>query len=187
MISKRRIDRDDEVRREMWERATNWMEGNWENNEWGIAIPELADLERYHLFLVQFDPSEPRLPPPSTGEFFESLRSGTKLCLIHNTLTHFSLRPFGLITRFHTDTSVRYRVTDNLRYFAKAAQIRWDIQIEWDVEEIWRASPNGDEMLKRELRKWCNAVINEMHKIYQEEISEGEDVLDELIDELGGS
>ena len=180
------IDRDDEIRREMWERAAAWMEGNWENNEWGIAIPGLANLERYHLFLVQFDPSEPRLPPPSTGEFFESLRSGTKLCLIHNTLTHFSLRPFGLITRFHTDTSVRYRVTDNLRYFAKAAQIRWEIQIEWDVEEIWRASPNGNEMLKRELGKWCTAVIDEMHKIYQEEISEGENVLDELIDELGG-
>lgn len=184
---KTRIDRDDEVRREMWERATAWMEGNWENNEWGIAIPDLTNLERYHLFLVQFDPSEPRLPPHSTEEFLESLRSGTKLCLIHNTLTQFSLRPFGLITRFHTDTSVRYRVTDNLRYFAKAAQIRWEIQIEWDVEEIWRASPNGDEMLKRELAKWCNAVINEMNKIYQEEVSEGEDVLDQLIGELEGS
>lgn len=32
---KMRIDRDDEVRREMWERATSWMEGNWEGNEWG--------------------------------------------------------------------------------------------------------------------------------------------------------
>jgi hypothetical protein len=147
---------------------------------------DIANAERYHLFLTQFDPSEPMLPSPSATEFLDALRTGTKLCFIHNALTHFSRRPFGLITRFHTDTSVRYRVTDNLRYFAKAAQIRWEIQIEWDVEEIWRASPNGDEMLKRELGKWCKAVIDEMHKIYQEEISEGENVLDELIGELGG-
>lgn len=147
----------------------------------------IANLERYHLFLVQFDPSEPILPPPSTNEFLETIRAGTKLCLIHNTLTHFSLRPFGLITRFHTDTSVRYRVTDNLRYFAKAAQIRWEIQLEWDVEEIWRATPKGNEMLKEQLGKWCNALINEMIKIYQEEITEGEDVLDALIGELGSS
>jgi hypothetical protein len=32
---KSRVDRDDEARREMWERAAVWMEGKWENNEWG--------------------------------------------------------------------------------------------------------------------------------------------------------
>ena len=150
------------------------------------SMPILLIEERFHLFLVQFDPSESVLPSPSTREFLETLRTGTRLCLIHNTLTHFSLRPFGLITRFHTDTSVQYRVTDNLRYFAKAAQIRWEIQIEWDVEEIWRATSEGDEMLKRELAKWCRTVINEINKIYQEEITEGGNVLDALIGELGG-
>lgn len=33
-----RIERDDEVRREMWERATSWMEGKWEGNEWGMPL-----------------------------------------------------------------------------------------------------------------------------------------------------
>lgn len=145
----------------------------------------LLNPERYHLFLVQFDPSEPILPPPSTKEFLEAIRTGTKLCLIHNTLTHFSLRPFGLITRFHTNTSVRYRVTDNLRYFAKAAQIRWEIQLDWDVEEIWRATPKGDEMLRGQLAKWCDALINEMIKIYRDEITEGGNVLDAMIGDLG--
>jgi hypothetical protein len=154
----------------------------------GYAISTiLLNSERYHLFLVQFDPSEPILQPPSTKEFFETIRTGTKLCLIHNTLTHFSLRPFGLITRFHTDTSVRYRVTDNLRYFSKAAQIRWEIQLDWDVEEIWRATPKGDEMLKEQLAKWCDALINEMIKIYHEEITEGGNVLDSIIGDLGGA
>jgi hypothetical protein len=75
-------------------------------------------------------------------------------------------------------------VTENLRYFAKAAEIRWDVQIEWDVEEIWRSTPKGLAMFKRQLSKWCESVIKEMGKIYHEEMAEGEDVLDELLGEL---
>jgi hypothetical protein len=81
---------------------------------------------------------------------------------------------------------VQYRVTDNLRYFAKAAEIRWEIQIDWDVEEIWRSTPNGIEMLTYQLAKWCDAVIKEMQKIYHEEITQGEDILDDLLGELNG-
>ena len=147
---------------------------------------ELANPERYHLFLSQFDPSRPVLPPPTSRQFLDTLRTGTRLCLIHNSLTHFSLRPFGLITRFHTDTSVQYRVTDNLRYFAKAAQIRWDIHLDWDVEEIWRATLPGDEMKKRQLAKWCDFIIHEITKLYREEVNEGGEVLDNLLAELDG-
>jgi hypothetical protein len=184
---KTRVERDDEVRRGIWEQAAPWMDGKWDD-EWGSPYSRLLMTERYHLFLVQFDASEPRIPPPSSSDdkFVAALRTGTKLCIIHNALTHFSLRPFGLISRFHTDTTVQYRVTDNLRYFAKAAEIRWEVQIEWDVEEIWRATPAGVDMFKRELGKWCESVIKEMGKIYHEEISEGEDVLDELMGEMGG-
>lgn len=151
-----------------------------------LGLYELANPERYHLFLSQFDPSWPVLPPPTSRQFLDTLRTGTRLCLIHNSLTHFSLRPFGLITRFHTDTTVQYRVTDNLRYFAKAAEIRWEIILDWDVEEIYRESPRGDQMLKSQLEKWCEHVIGEMVKIYQDETTEGQDVLDALMGELDG-
>ena len=136
---------------------------------------------------MQFDPTEPRIPPPSSKDFVNTLRTGTKLCLIHNAVTQFSHRPFGLITRYHTDTSVQYRVTDNLRYFAKAAEIRWDVQIEWDVEEIWRGTLRGDEMLKRELSRWCEIVIGQLNGIYQEEMGEGNHNLDQLMGGLGVS
>ena len=182
-----RVERDDEVRRGVWEKAASWMEGNWQGKEWGmISYMILTNPDRYHLFLSQFDPSQPKLPPPTSTRFLDILRTGTKLCLIHNASTHFSLRPFGLITRFHTDTTVQYRVTDNLRYFAKAAEIRWEIILDWDVEEIYRESPRGDEMLRSQLGKWCQHVIDEMVKIYQEETTEGAAVLDELMGELDG-
>ena len=153
----------------------------------GVCLEQIifANPERYHLFLLQFDSSEPKIPPPSTKEFFDTLRTGTKLCLVHNAVTQLSLRPFGLITRFHSDTSVQYRVTDNLKYFAKAAQIRWEIQIEWDVEEIWRGSSRGVEMLKRELAKWCEVILREMTQIYHDERNENGGILDELLEEFG--
>jgi hypothetical protein len=81
---------------------------------------------------------------------------------------------------------VQYRVTDNLRYFAKAAEIRWEIILDWDVEEIYKESPRGDQMLKSQLEKWCEHVIGEMVKIYQDETTEGQDVLDALMGELDG-
>jgi len=149
-----------------------------------LYLPKLIILERYYLLLTQFDPSEPKLPAPSTRQFLDTLRTGTKLCLIHNALTHFSQRPFGLITRFHTDTNVQYRITDNLRYFAKAAEIRWEINLDWDVEEIWRANERGDEMLEEGLAKWCLCITEEMRRIYREEVDEGKDVLNELIQEM---
>jgi hypothetical protein len=166
-------------------RLVGWTELGITN---GVSLLQSTSLilERYYLFLVQFDLSEPKIPPPSSWDtFVAALKTGTKLCVIHNALTHFSLRPFGLITRYHTDTSVQYRVTENLRYFAKAAEIRWDVQIEWDVEEIWRSTPKGLAMFKLQLSKWCESVTKEMGKIYHEEMAEGEDVLDELLGELG--
>jgi len=181
-----RVQKDDELRRGMWEQASKWMYGNWTDREWGISLSRSeADLDRYYLFLQQFDSTEPKLPSTSTSGFYDIIRPGTRLCLIHNACTHFSRRPFGLITRYHSDTTVQYRVTDNLKFFAKAAEIRWELELQWDVEEIWRATPKGDAMLKSELGKWCETVIQELIKIYHEEIKEGEDELDELMNELG--
>jgi hypothetical protein len=33
-----RIERDDEARREIWERARTWMEGDWKGREWGTLV-----------------------------------------------------------------------------------------------------------------------------------------------------
>ena len=35
-----RVERDDEVRRQMWERAVSWMDGSWEGKEWG-TLPHI--------------------------------------------------------------------------------------------------------------------------------------------------
>jgi len=35
-VVRKRVERDDEVRREIWTKAASWMEGNWEGKEWGM-------------------------------------------------------------------------------------------------------------------------------------------------------
>lgn len=39
-----RVERDDEVRRRVWEGAASWMEGNWEGKEWGILSSSMRPL-----------------------------------------------------------------------------------------------------------------------------------------------
>jgi len=56
--------------------------------------------------------------------------------------------------------------------------------LDWDVEEIWRASEGGDEMLEEGLAKWCLCITEEMKRIYREEMDEGKDVLNQLIQEM---
>jgi aminoglycoside phosphotransferase (APT) family kinase protein len=36
-----RVEKDDERRRAMWERATQWMQGSWNGNEWGNSPIDL--------------------------------------------------------------------------------------------------------------------------------------------------
>lgn len=65
---------------------------------------------------------------------------------LHNTLVRRSKRHFEQIKTYHTDTTKPYRCADNLRYWVKAAELRWDIKLDVDVmgvvqgkdAEAWR-------------------------------------------------
>jgi hypothetical protein len=37
-----RVERDDELRRQVWERAKSWIEGEWKGNEWGTSPSDLS-------------------------------------------------------------------------------------------------------------------------------------------------
>ena len=42
-----RVERDDEVRRQMWERAVSWMDGDWEGKEWGTPLNTLTHVNNF--------------------------------------------------------------------------------------------------------------------------------------------
>jgi hypothetical protein len=120
---KERLEKEE---RERW----CWRQGDWTGKE----------REREVLFLQTFDSSLDPLPTwtdPEQGEmpslFLRKLQDGLRLVRLHNALVKKSKRQFEEIKQFHTDTAKPYRCADNLRYWAKAAELRWDIKLDVDV------------------------------------------------------
>jgi hypothetical protein len=135
----------DAAERESW----TWREGDWTGRE----------REREWLFLKSFDGMDPSLPQwpeassptspdtPLPSPFLLALQDGQRLVRLHNTLVGRSNRRFGEIKTYHTDTAKPYRMTENLIYWVKAAELRWDVLITVPIADVvhskdaaaWRA------------------------------------------------
>ncbi|KAF2147464.1 uncharacterized protein K452DRAFT_323564 [Aplosporella prunicola CBS 121167] len=147
----------EEQRRERW----SWREGDWDGRE----------RERELLFLKTFDEDPDNLPewtdPGEARElptpFLQAFQSGLRLVRLHNELVRKSRRQFEEIKIYHTDTSLPYRCAENLRYWVKAAELRWEIKLKVDVmaivhgesDEAWRAFDMA-------LLRWCKGVREEI-------------------------
>jgi hypothetical protein len=122
------------------------------------------------MFLKSFDPNPETLPSwtdPAEGEvptpFLQTLQNGLRLVHLHNALVKKSRRQFEEIKQYHTDTAKPYRCADNLRYWAKAAELRWDIKLDVDVMGV----VNGTDAVAwnkfdAALLKWCRGVREEI-------------------------
>jgi hypothetical protein len=149
--------------REHW----SWREGDWAGRE----------RERELLFLRSFDSSPDALPEwtaPKDGElptpFLSSLQTGLRLVHLHNSLVRKSRRQFEEIKSYHTDTAKPYRCADNLRYWVKAAELRWDIKLDVDV----MGTVHGDDdaawtKLDAAVLKWCQGVREEITSEWQKQ------------------
>ncbi|CAG5185351.1 uncharacterized protein ALTATR162_LOCUS11283 [Alternaria atra] len=119
-------ERLEHAERENW----SWREGDWTGKE----------RERELLFLKSFDSNPDALPEWTSAPdaelptpFLAELQNGLRLVHLHNTLVRRSKRHFEEIKTYHTDTAKPYRCADNLRYWVKAAELRWDIKLDVDV------------------------------------------------------
>lgn len=142
--------------RESW----SWRAGDWTGKE----------RERELLFLKSFDDSpEPLLEwtEPKDGElpteFLLALQNGLRLVHLHNALVRKSRRHFEEIKSFHTDTAKPYRCADNLRYWVKAAELRWDIKLDVDVMGVVQGKDDDAwKKLDAALLQWCQGVREEI-------------------------
>jgi len=103
--------------------------------------------------------SEQRLPTP----FLESLQNGLRLVQLHNCAVRKSRRRFGAIPSFHTDTQKPYRAADNLRYWLKAAELRWEVFLKTDA--LGLQYKNGPELwveFENAIFQWCQKVREEI-------------------------
>lgn len=143
--------------RESWE----WLEGAWEGRE----------RERERLFLCSFlpDGNLPEWAPFNASEqqptsFLEVLRTGLTLVHLHNALLKKSKRQFGDIKVFHTDTAKPYRCAENLRYWIKAAEIRWETKLKVNVSGVVNGKAEAWSGFDAAILQWSRAVREELSK-----------------------
>ena len=152
--------------RESW----TWREGDWTG--------EGKEREREYLFIKSFDPSLDELPswtdPDEASSlptpFLHTFQNGLRLIHLHNALVKKSQRHFGDIKTFHTDTNKPYRCAENLRYWLKAAELRWEVKlnvnalsvVQGDNEEAWK-------QFDAAILKWCQGVRDEITLEWKEQ------------------
>lgn len=142
--------------RESWA----WREGDWSGRE----------RERELLFLKSFDSNTDPLPDwteptesNSQTPFLLALQTGLRLVHLHNGLVRKSRRHFEEIKQYHTDTAKPYRCADNLRYWVKAAELRWDIKLEVDVLGIVQGTDFAVwQQFDAAILQWCQGVREEI-------------------------
>lgn len=153
------IEQREAAERESWV----WRDGDWSGKE----------REREWLFLKSFDPSssEPLPEWPEAvavdnsnvqipSDFLVALQDGQRLIRLHNALVARSKRKFGEIKSWHTDVAKPYRRAENLRYWAKAAELRFDVRLALPVQDVvhgeaWQAFDEA-------VLKWSRRVREEL-------------------------
>ncbi|KAL1993496.1 hypothetical protein VTN49DRAFT_3445 [Thermomyces lanuginosus] len=104
-------------------------------------------------------PDEGPLPTP----FLERLRDGRDLIRIHNQAVRKSRRLFGQIKTPHEDIGKPYRRAENLRYWKKAAELRWEVKLDFDVMGVvYGSSDEAWKQFDAALMTWCREVREEM-------------------------
>ncbi|KAI5861714.1 hypothetical protein GGS23DRAFT_574528 [Durotheca rogersii] len=151
------IEKAERAERASW----TWFKGDWSG----------GDVEREIAFLTSIDPEAEPLPPWTPANqatqlptpFLESLQNGLRLIKLHNSAVKKSRRRFGAIGTFHADTQKPYRSADNLRYWIKAAELRWEVMLKVDVMGVvYNNNPQVWVNFEAAIWQWCRKVREEM-------------------------
>ena len=137
---------------------SEWQHGDWTGRE----------REREWLFLKSFD-SDPdtllewTLPSDNLADlpspFLSTMRDGRRLVRLHNELVRKSRRQFEEIKKYHQDVEKPYRCAENLRYWIKAAELRWDCFLKVDVAGVVHsAGVAAWHTFDDALLTWCKTV-----------------------------
>ena len=142
-----------------------WLDGSWGGQE----------RKRERLFMCSFLPDADLPDWTSMGEmefrpspFLQALRNGLTLVHLHNAVLQKSKRQFGDIKTFHTDTAKPYRCAENLRYWIKAAEIRWEIKIKVNVTGVVHGKSEAWPDFEVAILQWCQVVREEITKEWEE-------------------
>ncbi|CAK7563888.1 MAG: hypothetical protein SEPTF4163_001768 [Sporothrix epigloea] len=102
-------------------------------------------------------------PPNAPTAFLQHMQNGVCLVRLHNCAVRTSRRRFGAIPTFHSDTQKPYRAADNLRYWVKAAELRWQVLLKIDaLGTVCNSRPDVWPVFEDSIYKWCRKVREEI-------------------------
>ncbi|KAI0396665.1 hypothetical protein F5Y17DRAFT_76090 [Xylariaceae sp. FL0594] len=156
LLDEEAIEQAERLEMESW----TWLKGDWTGRE----------IERELAFLSSIDSETPSLPPWTPVEsatelptpFLQSMQNGLRLVKLHNAAVKKSRRRFGAIGSYHTDTQKPYRCADNLRYWIKAAELRWEVMLKVDVMAVVYSKPEAWSGFETAIWQWCRKVREEI-------------------------
>lgn len=169
LVHEEAVEKQEVQQRESWK----WLEGSWTDRT----------REREWLFICSFLPGValPEWTPQSDAAgqptpFLQALSDGLHLVHLHNATLKKSKRQFGEIKVFHTDTTKPYRRSENLRYWIKAAEIRWETKVQVNVTGIVHDKGDGGRVwidFDEAVLQWCTVVREELTKEWKDEAGKG--------------
>jgi hypothetical protein len=165
-----------EVREKQQRRSWTWLDDSlWPPSD-SHSEPCIP---REYAFLKSLDPDAETLPeytplPSATtsdtesetftpSPFLESLQNGIRVIKLHNVCVQKSKRPFGAIPTYHTDTAKPYRCADNLRFWIKAAELRWEVILKVNVMGVVNSTDRSSfEGFEKAIWLWASKVREEL-------------------------
>ncbi len=103
--------------------------------------------------------------------FLKALLDGRNLVQMHNSAVKRSKRHFGEIKTWHDDVAKPYRRAENLRFWIKAAEIRWEIKLSINVMSIVTTSKERGiwKQLEDAVFKWSRGVREEIIRDWKDD------------------
>ncbi|KAI9732761.1 MAG: hypothetical protein M1834_003699 [Cirrosporium novae-zelandiae] len=155
----------EEIRQERLEvekrRSWTWMNPDWDGSEYAREWSFLESFRMSQEPLPQWTPAEEAKSSPTP--FLSALQNGLYLIRLHNAMIKLSKRPFGDIKKYHSDTGKPYRCAENLRFWIKAAEIRWEIKLDVDVMGVVHGTDDiAWKKFDKALLLWCQCVRTEL-------------------------
>lgn len=146
----------------------DWASGDWTGRERAREESFCRSLMPGGATLPKWTPVEETASDALPTPFLDRFRDGRALVQMHNIAVKKSKRPFGEIKAFHQDVAKPYRQAENLRFWVKAAELRWELRLEVDVMGVVQSSSElAWKLFDTALLAWCKAVREELVRDWQ--------------------
>lgn len=166
------LDRESELEKSEAKERESWV---WAHGDWTGR-----EREREEIFLRSLMEADSSLPTWTSPEnstlptpLLQQLRDGRDLVRIHNQAIKKSKRPFCEIKSYHQDIGKPYRRAENLRFWVKAAEIRWETKLDLDVMGVvYGSSDEAWQQFDAAILTWCKVVREELTRDWWSPTSE---------------